>query len=102
MNKDKIKRISVSNATRTISDIYKISQSNEFDFKPKYQRKSMWNDEQKSFLIDSIIKNYPIPPIFLHRKIDADTGKQTFDVVDGKQRLTAIISFIQGKLQDTT
>ncbi|MEQ5666175.1 DUF262 domain-containing protein [Providencia alcalifaciens] len=70
----------------------------KFNFDPPYQRDSVWDEEKQSFFIDSILRNYPIPPIFLHQKIDDDTGKITFEVVDGKQRLTAIVNFINGKI----
>ncbi|MWO99593.1 DUF262 domain-containing protein [Escherichia coli] len=69
---------------------------NKFNFDPPYQRDSVWDEEKQSFFIDSILRNYPIPPIFLHQKIDDDTGRITFEVVDGKQRLTAIVNFIKG------
>lgn len=71
---------------------------NKFNFNPPYQRDSVWDEEKQSFFIDSILRNYPIPPIFLHQKINDDTGKITFEVVDGKQRLTAIVSFIRGHI----
>lgn len=70
----------------------------KFNFNPPYQRDSVWDEEKQSFFIDSILRNYPIPPIFLHQKIDDATGKITFEVVDGKQRLTAIVNFIDGKI----
>lgn len=68
----------------------------KYNYSPLYQRKSIWSDEKKSFLIDSILNNFPIPPIFLHQKIDDQTGKTTYDVIDGKQRLDSIIQFIEG------
>lgn len=71
---------------------------NKFNFSPPYQRDSVWTEEKQSFFIDSILRNYPIPPIFLHQKIEDDTGKISFEVVDGKQRLTSIISFIEGSI----
>lgn len=39
-----------------------------------------------------------MPPIFLHQHIDASTGKTMYDVIDGKQRLNAILAFIQNKI----
>lgn len=80
----------------TIANFYEGYELKKYNFDPPYQRRSLWTDEKKSFLIDSILKNYPIPPIFLHQKIDDKTGKTQYDVIDGKQRLTAIVEFIKG------
>jgi len=55
---------------------------------PDYQRPSVWTKGQKQMLIDSILRDYDIPKIYLH-KVDNDT----YDVVDGQQRIRAIWSF---------
>lgn len=52
------------------------------------QRKSgQFTVEQKSLLIDSILRGYPIPPIYVFK----ENGKEY--VLDGKQRLTTILEF---------
>jgi hypothetical protein len=43
------------------------------------------------------MKNYPVPPIFLRPNI-GDDGKTKYDIIDGKQRLNAIIGFIDGSV----
>lgn len=55
---------------------------------PDYQRPSVWTKSQKQLLIDSILRDYDVPKIYLHK-----TGKDTFDVIDGQQRIRAIWSF---------
>lgn len=70
----------------------------KYNFEPPYQRRSVWDDEKQSFLIDSILRNYPIPPIFLHQHIDSKTGRVSYDVIDGKQRLTSIVRFIKNEI----
>lgn len=60
---------------------------------PKFQRNSVWNAQAKSYLIDTILKGLPIPPIFLKEYIDRETKKTIREVIDGQQRLTAIITF---------
>ena len=71
----------------------------KYDFSPEYQREgNVWSEVDKAYLIDTILKNFPMPPIFLHQHIDNDTGKTVYDVVDGKQRLSAIISFLQNEI----
>lgn len=62
----------------------------------RYQRKLVWTVNEKIKLIDSIMKNYPIPLILLAEKSTADLGKNTIiEVIDGMQRLNAIFSFIE-------
>lgn len=83
----------------TISNFYEQFQLKKYKMDPPYQRDmNVWNKGQKSFLIDTILKNFPIPPIFLEQKIDADTGITNYDVIDGKQRLTTIIGFINNEI----
>lgn len=52
------------------------------------------NNNVKSYLIDTILRGMPIPPIlFITQKIDLTTKKTLREVIDGQQRLTAIIGF---------
>ena len=87
----------------TISEFYENFTSGKYRFAVSYQRKSgVWSEDKKSFLIDSILKNYPVPAIFLRPCVDNDTGKTIYDVVDGKQRLEAIVDFIENRIALTT
>ena len=58
----------------------------------EYQRGIVWTEPQRQFLIDSILRRYDLPKIFL-RKLP-DGSQFLFDVVDGVQRLTAIWQFL--------
>lgn len=83
----------------TISAFYELFELNKYDFSPAYQRSSeVWGGEQQSFLIDSIMKNFPIPAIFLNTRINPETGKSTYEIIDGKQRLTSIVKFIENEI----
>ena len=55
---------------------------------PDYQRPSVWTKAQKQMLIDSILRDFDIPKIYLHK-----TSDDTFDVIDGQQRIRTIWSF---------
>lgn len=64
--------------------------------KPPYQRKPVWSEDQKAYLIDTIISGYLIPEIFIHRVTDHN-GKTIYNVVDGQQRIRSILEFINGE-----
>lgn len=91
-------RYNRKNTGITISIFYEQHQLKKYKFNAPYQRDfNVWDDVQKSFLIDTIMKNFPMPPIFLEQKINA--GKTFYDVIDGKQRLSTIIDFIENKIK---
>lgn len=91
-------KITRNTVSLTVSEFYENHQLKKYEYNPAYQRKSVWTEEKQAFLIDSLLRNYPIPPVFLHQKIDVSTGKTKFDVIDGKQRLMSIINFIEDKI----
>ena len=67
------------------------------DLNPPYQRRSVWTSSDRRFFLDTIFRNYPCPPIFIHKTID-DSGVATYHVVDGKQRLETILKFTKNRI----
>ena len=63
------------------------------DLTPPYQRKSVWNNDYKVYFVDTILRNFPCPTIFLAIEISPD-GLTKYHVVDGKQRLLAVFEFV--------
>lgn len=61
---------------------------------PDYQREEVWSTPQKQLLIDSILNGWKLPKLYLLK-----TGTNTYDVVDGQQRLSTIFEFMAGKLE---
>lgn len=57
---------------------------------PSYQRGDVWRTGDRQALIESILRGIPLPSIILRR----NGGSTPHDVVDGKQRLTAILRFV--------
>lgn len=70
---------------------------------PDYQRRHRWNYITSSKLIESLILNIPIPIIYLSYDIDVDNEVQEetarYSVIDGQQRLTAIVKYFENKFQ---
>jgi hypothetical protein len=68
-----------------------IDKGEVLNLRPEYQRRLRWNTLQKSRLIESLLLNIPIPPVFLY---ESDAAR--YEVMDGQQRLNAVREFIGG------
>lgn len=64
------------------------------DLRPFYQRRPRWNVQQQSLLIESFIMNIPVPPVFLYER-----DYNSYEVMDGQQRITAIRDFYDNKFK---
>ncbi|MGB8495942.1 MAG: DUF262 domain-containing protein [Candidatus Acidiferrum sp.] len=82
--------------TLAVSWFYGEFQKTTLQLKPKYQRNPIWSIGQKCFLIDSLISGCPIPQVYINIKTKGEgrEKKTLYDVVDGQQRLRAILEFI--------
>lgn len=58
-----------------------------------YQRRPVWAKKQKCYLIESILLGFPIPEIYVQNTRTPD-GKTKYAIVDGQQRIRAILQFI--------
>ncbi|MDN7487514.1 DUF262 domain-containing protein [Burkholderia sp. AU45274] len=61
----------------------------------RYQRKLVWTIDEKQHLIDTVVRQFPLPLILL-AEVHVD-GQPRFEIIDGMQRLNAIFSFIENK-----
>lgn len=87
---DRIEFRIVTEQTRyPLKNVKAIFQSSDYKLDPYYQRDIVWGESTKSRLIESFIINIPIPPVFL---FEYEYGK--FEIMDGKQRISTIISFL--------
>lgn len=85
--------------SREIIDLVAAMRSSRLTLSPYFQRNLVWREAHKRDFIDTIMKGYPFPQIFLARgPIDLDTMEASQAVVDGQQRLNSIRDFVDGKL----
>jgi Protein of unknown function DUF262 len=68
-----------------------IDKGEVINLRPEYQRRLRWTTAQKSKLIESLLLNIPVPPVFLY---ESDAAR--YEVMDGQQRLNAVKEFIAG------
>lgn len=90
----------INDRITTIIDINQLlswERVNELELKPVYQRNKVWTYNAHSYLIDSILRNYPIPPIFIRDKINFSEKKTIHEVLDGQQRIRTILDYCNDK-----
>ena len=85
-------------ALQSITWLLNLDKFGQLDLDPPYQRKSVWSLREKQRFLDTILRNYPSPALFLHVTYD-DEGNVRYHVVDGKQRISTILDFVAGKLR---
>jgi hypothetical protein len=81
--------------SESLQSLYSKYRADRFSVNRRYQRKLVWSVLEKQRLVDSILKNLPIP-LFLV----AETGigaDASYEVIDGMQRLNAIFSFLENE-----
>jgi len=76
-----------------ISDIRDWSDCGRLEIQADFQRRAVWNESAKIMLMDTILKNIPMPKIFLSVVIKDNQTHRI--VVDGQQRIRAILAFMR-------
>jgi hypothetical protein len=74
----------------TLYDLKAMHDDGELEI-PTYQRDEVWTKPQKQLLIDSLLNGYDIPKLYF-RELDGSPTR--YEVVDGQQRLAAIVDFM--------
>lgn len=83
---------SVNRPSWSNSKITKMYNKEELDVRTAIQRGEVWTIQQKSLLIDSLIRGIVVPEITLIQM----EGKTKYEVIDGKQRITSIAGYYNG------
>lgn len=81
--------------TYSINDFLEWDNNKQLELSPKFQRRSVWTDTARSFLMDTIMEGKPIPKVFIRQKLNIQTRKSIREVVDGQQRLRTILSYMK-------
>ncbi len=85
--------------TYSVNDIFEWYKNRQLELSPKFQRKSVWTENARSYLMDTIIRGKPIPKIFIRQQLNPSTHITTREVVDGQQRLRTILTFLSDGFQ---
>lgn len=77
---------------KTIQALIYLYENDQLNLEPGFQRDSVWSTPDRAKLIDSILRNYPLPSVFLYKR--EHDGDYIYDVIDGKQRIESILMFM--------
>lgn len=91
-----IKNVKYSDKPFQVRNFVDMEKEGQLILNPDIQRRFFWTISKSSKIIDSILINAPIPSVFLN-----ETRSGDFEVIDGQQRLTSIISFVNGVYEPT-
>ena len=75
--------------TMSLGEVVNMYRDREIIIRPEYQRLFRWSIFQQSRLIESVLLDIPLPPIFVAQSEDG-----TWEVVDGLQRLSTVLKFM--------
>lgn len=90
---DERKRLSSDRLDISYGELINLYKNKELLIRPEYQRLYRWSSSQKTALIESILLQIPVPPIFV-----AEDKLGVWELVDGLQRVSTFISFF-GELE---
>lgn len=89
------KSIKTDNYPMSIGELSNLYLDGDININPIYQRMFRWDITQQSALIESILLQIPIPPIYVFQDEDG-----TWSIIDGQQRLSTIFKFMGILKQD--
>lgn len=101
---DQLPVIEVTKTVFTVLDFLEWQRAGQLNLRPYFQRGSVWTPKARSFLIDTLTRGYPLPVLYLQNKLEGQPVRSVKQVIDGQQRLRAILSFIDPtsvKLEET-
>lgn len=80
-----------------IQDVINLNKREELNLRPWYQRRIVWTPQQQAYLINTIHEQKPVPSIYIRHSIDVSSGRSVREVVDGQQRLAAVLEYVTDK-----
>ena len=83
---------------KTVKELLDLREAGMLHVNQEYQRGAVWTVAQKKRLVDSVMRGYPIPLIYLHhlKKSVGSITNENFDVIDGQQRINALYEYHEG------
>lgn len=86
-------------STYTPIDFVEWKAASTLSLSPKFQRRPVWKPAAQSFLIDTLLRGMPVPPIYI-RQVQTDKRDRWLrEVVDGQQRIRCVLDFVENRFR---
>lgn len=90
--------LNISEITSSVRGMLNEYTRGTYDFNPEYQRELVWTIEQKQAFVKTLmIGDVDLCPTLITEPYSKEKGKREYEVLDGKQRMMAVIEYIRGK-----
>jgi Protein of unknown function DUF262 len=83
----------------SILDFVKWQEAGDLQLTPKFQRRNLWPPKARSFLIDTILRGFPIPKLYMRQHLNLARTTTTHEVVDGQQRIRAVLDYYNNEFK---
>ena len=77
-----------------VQDLINWDKYQELNLSPWYQRRTVWTTPQKSYLLNTLMEQKPVPTLYFRHTVDLEQDKSLREVVDGQQRIRAILEYV--------
>lgn len=93
----------INRSSITISEIRDMWHRKELIVNKNYQRSaSVWPEAARTYLVDTILNSYVVPKVYFYQVYDKTRKKVIREIVDGQQRLTTILSYLENEFRLTS
>ena len=82
-----------------IQELLNAHDRDELNISPWYQRRAVWSNAHKAYLVNSIFVTMPVPTIYVTHALDLEKETTVKEVVDGQQRCRSIINYRENEFR---
>ena len=79
-----------------VGSVLNLLNTKQWDPSPDWQRFYVWDSKTQNGFIDTLLRGWPIPPIWIRQEF-ADSGVEQSEIIDGQQRVRTLQKFVAGE-----
>jgi hypothetical protein len=82
-------------ASYTAAELLDWASTNALVITPKFQRRGVWQPAARSFFIDTLLREMPVPPVYFRMTQSPKKDRVVREVIDGQQRISAVTAYMR-------